>query len=100
MAKAYKVVIGYEVDHYGYRTDIEIAKYFFNKEDAEKLMKEGEYTYPETVIYTTFEDGTVTRGTTGVRYFEEHKVRAKENEKVVIEEEVRNKYRLEEIEIN
>ena len=100
MTKAYKVVTGYEVDYYGYRTDIEIAKYFFNKEEAEELLKKGEYIYPVTAIYTTLKDGTVTRGTTGARYFEEHKARAKENEKVVIEEEVRNNYRLEEIEIN
>jgi hypothetical protein len=39
--KAYKVLTGYQKDHYGYSTNNEIAKYFFNKEDAEKLLEEG-----------------------------------------------------------
>ncbi len=57
MTKAYKVVEGYEKDIYGYTTNIEIAKYFFNKKDAVAEYKKGEYTYKETAIYTTYKDG-------------------------------------------
>lgn len=100
MTKAYKVVTGHETDYYGYRTDIEIAKYFFNKEEAEELMKKGEYTYTYTAIYRTRKDGVVTKGTTGAAYYEREKAQAQENEKVVLESEILNHYRLEEIEIN
>lgn len=38
---AYKVVTGYEKDFYGYDTNTEKAKYFFNKKDAKDFQKEG-----------------------------------------------------------
>jgi len=98
--KAYKVVTGYEKDFYGYTTNTEIAKYFFNKEDAEAEYKKGEYTNEETVIYTTYKDGTVGRATTGAQWYEEYKKNAKEYEKVVKETTIENIYRMEEIEIN
>lgn len=77
MTKAYKVVTGYEEDFYGYTTDVEIAKYFFNKADAEAEYKKGEYTYKETAIYTTFNDGTVGRATTGANWYENAKKKQK-----------------------
>jgi hypothetical protein len=50
--KAYKVLIGYEKDHYGYSTNNEIAKYFFNKEDAIKCRNEGTtYEYNGEIYY-------------------------------------------------
>lgn len=100
MTKAYKVVTGYKKDFYGYTTNIEIAKYFFNKADAEAEYKKGEYTYEETAIYTTYKDGTVGKATTGAQYYEERKARAKANERVEIEKVTANAYRMEEIEIN
>ena len=100
MTKAYKVVTGYAKDIYGYTTNTEIAKFFFNKEDAEKLYKEGEYTREETAIYTTFKDGTISKATTGANFYERRKKEAKENERVELEKVVENKYKMEEIEIN
>ena len=100
MTKAYKVVTGYEKDFYGYTTNNEIAKYFFNKADAEAEYKKGEYAYEQTVIYTTYKDGTVGRATTGAKWYEERKRDAKTNERVVKETTIENEYRMEEIEIN
>jgi hypothetical protein len=100
MTKAYKVVEGHETDYYGYPTNIEIAKYFFNKEEAEAEYKKGEYTRKETAIYTTYKDGTVGRATTGAKWYEKEKARAKANERVELETVVANRYTMEEIEIN
>jgi hypothetical protein len=100
MTKAYKVVTGHKKDYYGYPTEVEIAKYFFNKEDAETEYKKGEYTFEQTVIYTTYKDGTVGRAITGAIWYEEEKKDAKPNEKVVKETVIDNHYRMEEIEIN
>lgn len=100
MVKAYKVVVGYERDDYGYTTNIEVTKYFFNKAEAEAEYKKGEYTYEETAIYTTYKDGTVMRSTTGAQWYEERKKDARKNEKVVKETKIGNHYRMEEIEIN
>ena len=100
MTKAYKVVIGHEKDFYGYNTNIEIAKFFFNKEDAEALMKEGEFTEKYTAIYTTDEDGEVRKTCTGAQWYEREKKNARPFEKVVLETRIVNGYRLEEIEIN
>lgn len=97
--KAYKVVTGYETDFYGYSTDIEIAKYFFNKADAEAEYKKGEYPYEQTVIYETLEDGRVMKSTTGIQFYERELRDARENERVVKETEILNAYRMEEIEI-
>ena len=98
--KAYKVRTGWEKDFYGNTTNTEIAKYFFNKEEAETYYRTGEYTTEETVIYTTKENGEVVKAITGAQWFEDRKRNAKENERVAKETVIRNAYTIEEIEIN
>ena len=100
MTKAYKVVTGHEVNFYGYTTDVETAKYFFNKADAEAEYKKGEYTIEQTVIYTTYKNGTVGKAVTGGIWYEDRKKNAKANERVEKETVIENAYRMEEIEIN
>ena len=100
MTKAYRVVTGHEEDFYGHSTTIEIAKYFFDKKEAEKFYKKGERTYEITAIYTTYKDGTVVKTTTGAAFYEREVKNARENEKVVKETVINNIYRMEEIEIN
>jgi hypothetical protein len=97
--KIYKVVIGHETDEYGYSTAKEIAKYFFDKEKAEKLYKSGEFTYKETQITSTFDSGYVSVSYTGVGFYEREKKNAKPWEKVELVERISNHYKFEEIEV-
>lgn len=99
MTKAYKVVTGYELDRYGHSTGVEKAKFFFDEEKAKAFYKKGEYTIQHTVIYTYFKDGSFIKAETGVQYYEQELARKKDNEKVVIETEVRNAFTFQEIEI-
>ena len=98
MTKAYKVVTGIK-GNANYNGS-EVAKYFFDKKEAEKFYKEGERTFEITAIYTTHADGTITRGIIGATFYEEEVKNARENERVVKETVVENDYRMVEIEIN
>ena len=107
--KAWKVRTGYEKDFYGYTTNTEINKYFFNKEDAEKLYNEGIYYEEETHTTTIYNNGYVSKSVTGINFYErevkdaQYTKERKENIKDIIVEKVKvpyNKYTIEEIEIN
>ena len=99
--KAYKVLKGYNKDHYGY-TDLnsENALYFFNKEDALAEYKKGEFIHEYTAIYTTYANGKVSKATTGRQFYQRRLETKEEYETVVLETEVMNAYKLTEIEIN
>lgn len=97
--KAYRVITGMNKDSEGYNTT-ERAEYFFNKEDAEKRYKEGEFTLPMTQITTTFSDGSIDVGVVGACFYEKELQRAKPNEKVELVTKTYNDFRIEVIEIN
>ena len=97
--KIYRVMIGHEIDHYGYSTNEEIAKYFLDKQKAEELYKKGEFTYYTTKITSTFDSGYVSVCYTGADFYEDRKKNAKPWEKVELVERTANNYKFEEIEI-
>lgn len=97
----YRVQVGYNTDHYGYRTT-EKAEYYTDKAKAEKRYKEGEFTVKETHITERFSDGTTSISTTGGAFYERELEKAKKDsriEKVELVEKVYNHFRLEEIQI-
>jgi hypothetical protein len=97
--KIYKVRTGYKTDFYGYTTNQEEAKYFFNKADAEALYNEGKHIVKETHIITTNANGTTTTATTGATYYERCKANARPNEKVELVAVEYNHYTMEEVEV-